>query len=61
MIPAHGARPIDQLRLAMKWNRSDVAADKLFTNESFTDDEKEQVMMEALISNKVQFFPKFFV
>ena len=52
---ARGTRPLDQLWLALKWNRPDVAAEKIFTSDAtFADNELEDVMSEALITNKVR-------
>lgn len=48
------ARRSDQLNLALKWNRSDVAAEHIFTPDAvWTDQELHNAMVEALRDRKV--------
>lgn len=51
-----GSRPLDQLRLALKWNRADVAAEQLLTaNMDWQTADLEEAMLEALLSDRVDF------
>ena len=51
-----GAKPLDQLRLALKWNRSDMAAEELFNDKTAWNwSDLDDLMTEALIYNKKDF------
>jgi hypothetical protein len=55
VFAARGTRAIDQLGLALKWNRADVAEQKIFqTDVQFEQSDLEDLLSEALISNKVR-------
>uniref|UniRef100_A0A914VVE5 Uncharacterized protein n=1 Tax=Plectus sambesii TaxID=2011161 RepID=A0A914VVE5_9BILA len=56
LLDGQGTRPIDQLHLALKWNRADVASDRIFPKYgSYENGELEKLMTEALATNKVDF------
>merc|ERR1712150_430678 len=60
LLKVNKSSPIDQLKLALAWNRIDVAR-----SEIFTDDEKwepgslDDVMYTAILDNKVEFIKLF--
>uniref|UniRef100_A0A914W1B9 TRPM SLOG domain-containing protein n=1 Tax=Plectus sambesii TaxID=2011161 RepID=A0A914W1B9_9BILA len=56
LLDGHDTRPIDQLHLALKWNRADVAAEKIFTKyDMHANVELDELMTEALATNKIDF------
>jgi hypothetical protein len=56
LLKGRSARPIDQLQLALKWNRVDVAVEKLFTDtDLYQPGELDELMTEALATNKIDF------
>ena len=56
LLKGRGASRLDQLRLSLKWNRADVAEEKIFTDSAVWEwGQLDEVMLEALANNRTEF------
>ncbi|RDD40557.1 Transient receptor potential cation channel trpm [Trichoplax sp. H2] len=60
LLKAQCASKLDQLRLALNWDRADVAREKIFTEEvHWPPGSLDEPMLTALIKNRVEFVKMF--
>ncbi|KAK3749590.1 hypothetical protein QZH41_019731, partial [Actinostola sp. cb2023] len=56
LLKAEQASPADQLRLALVWNRADIAVSEIFVeNQRWKMEDLESAMMDALTNDRVEF------